>query len=83
MVSYLEVDNRWKFLKMLLPKSTLQEAMLLSKWEKMRLVCEELGPSFVKFGQILSNRSDLLPAPLIIELSKLQDSVSRCRANKL
>ncbi len=74
-VSYLEENKRWKFLKMLLPKSTLQEAMLLSKWEKMRLVCEELGPTFVKFGQILSNRSDLLPVPLIIELSKLQDSV--------
>lgn len=74
-VSYLEENKRWKFLKIFLPKSTLQEAKLLSKWEKMRLVCEELGPTFVKFGQILSNRSDLLPEPLIKELSKLQDSV--------
>ena len=37
---------------------------------------EELGPTFVKFGQILSLRGDLLPADLIKELEKLQDSVA-------
>jgi ubiquinone biosynthesis protein len=41
----------------------------------MRLICEELGPTFVKFGQILSNRPDLLPAELVHELEKLQDNV--------
>jgi ubiquinone biosynthesis protein len=37
---------------------------------------EELGPTFVKFGQILSTRPDVLPLPFIAELSKLVDSVS-------
>ncbi|MBN1363676.1 MAG: hypothetical protein JW976_02615 [Syntrophaceae bacterium] len=46
----------------------------ISRWQKMRMVLEDLGPNFVKIGQILSNRPDLLPADLIIELSKLQDS---------
>lgn len=41
-----------------------------------RLALEELGPTFVKFGQILSTRPDLLPLPFITELSKLVDSVS-------
>ncbi|MEW6406760.1 MAG: AarF/ABC1/UbiB kinase family protein [Chloroflexota bacterium] len=41
-----------------------------------RLALEELGPTFVKFGQILSTRADLLPPPFITELSKLVDSVS-------
>lgn len=41
-------------------------------WERIRLVLEDLGPTFVKFGQILSNRVDLLPPPLILELQKLQ-----------
>lgn len=40
-----------------------------------RLALEELGPTFIKFGQILSTRPDLLPPPYISELSKLQDNV--------
>jgi ubiquinone biosynthesis protein len=47
-----------------------------STWERLRLSLEELGPAFIKFGQILSMRPDLLPHPLILELRKLQDSVS-------
>jgi len=41
-----------------------------------RLALEELGPTFIKLGQILSTRPDLLPIPFILELSKLQDMVS-------
>src|SRR6266540_3356148 len=37
----------------------------------LRLALEEAGPTFVKFGQILSTRPDLLPLPFITELSKL------------
>lgn len=47
----------------------------LSTWERMRLVLEELGPTFIKSGQILSQRADLLPEDLLIELRKLQDDV--------
>src|SRR3989304_3689159 len=75
LVSYMKEKKRFQFLKKLIPKSMYEHAMHLTKWEKMRLVCEELGPTFVKFGQILSNRPDLLPAELIKELEKLQDSV--------
>jgi ubiquinone biosynthesis protein len=42
---------------------------------RMRLAMQELGPSFVKLGQILSTRADLLPAELIVELKKLQEDV--------
>ncbi|HHH82944.1 MAG TPA: hypothetical protein ENL35_08135, partial [Chloroflexi bacterium] len=41
----------------------------------LRLALEELGPTFVKLGQILSTRPDLLPPAYIAELSKLQDAV--------
>src|SRR3974377_1170942 len=71
LVAYMEEKKRFRFLKRLIPKSSYQHAMHLTKWEKMRMVCEELGPTFVKFGQILSNRPDLLPADLIKELEKL------------
>lgn len=75
LVSYMEEKKRFQFLKKLLPKRFFMQSIKLSKWEKMRLVCEELGPTFVKFGQILSSRADLMPADLIKELEKLQDSV--------
>lgn len=42
---------------------------------RLRLVAQELGPSFVKLGQIASTRSDVLPADWIAELKKLQDNV--------
>ncbi len=43
--------------------------------ERLRLALEALGPIFVKFGQLLSTRRDLLPADIADELAKLQDQV--------
>jgi ubiquinone biosynthesis protein len=43
--------------------------------ERLRLALEELGPVFVKFGQALSTRPDLVPPDIATELSKLQDRV--------
>lgn len=43
--------------------------------ERIRLALEELGPIFVKFGQAISTRRDLLPADIADELAKLQDTV--------
>jgi ubiquinone biosynthesis protein len=67
--------GRYSFIRRLIPKTTKKNAQKYTKWEKMRLVCEELGPTFIKFGQILSNRPDLLPADLILQFEKLQDNV--------
>jgi ubiquinone biosynthesis protein len=44
-------------------------------YERIRRVLEDLGPTFIKFGQIMSLRPDLLPTDLLFELSKLQDDV--------
>ncbi|WP_228462843.1 ABC1 kinase family protein [Chryseobacterium caseinilyticum] len=44
-------------------------------YERIRMVLEELGPTFIKLGQTFSNREDLLPPELIQELQKLQDRV--------
>ncbi|MBE0506506.1 MAG: ubiquinone biosynthesis regulatory protein kinase UbiB [Marinospirillum sp.] len=46
-----------------------------SRGERLRLALEELGPIFVKFGQMLSTRRDLLPFDVADELKKLQDQV--------
>lgn len=43
--------------------------------EKIRMIFEELGPTFIKLGQILATRPDLIPISLVNELRKLQDKV--------
>ncbi|MBU8848351.1 MAG: AarF/ABC1/UbiB kinase family protein [Desulfobacterales bacterium] len=47
----------------------------LSKNQRIRMALEELGPTFIKMGQVLSSRPDLIPVDLLNELSKLQDHV--------
>lgn len=47
----------------------------LSPPERMRLALEELGPTFIKLGQLLSTRPDVIPRPYITEFAKLQDMV--------
>ncbi|UOQ71690.1 ABC1 kinase family protein [Hymenobacter cellulosilyticus] len=46
-----------------------------SRWERVRMVIEELGPTFIKLAQAMSNRPDLLPEALIDEFQKLQSDV--------
>ena len=52
-----------------------QEISLMSPPERLRRAFEELGPTFVKLGQLLSTRTLLLPPPFIVELAKLHDEV--------
>jgi len=47
----------------------------LSKNQRIRMVLEELGPTFIKMGQVLSSRPDLVPVDLTRELTKLQDKI--------
>src|SRR5690606_16146989 len=47
----------------------------LSRGERLRCALEDLGPIFIKFGQLLSTRPDLLPPDIMLELNKLQDRV--------
>ncbi|GAA4355123.1 AarF/ABC1/UbiB kinase family protein [Hymenobacter saemangeumensis] len=46
-----------------------------TRWERVRLIIEELGPTFIKLAQAMSNRADLLPQGLIDEFEKLQSNV--------
>lgn len=75
LVVYMIDTGKYSFLRKLIPKTTKKNAQKYTRWEKIRLVCEELGPTFIKFAQILSNRPDVLPKELIFQLEKLQDNV--------
>src|ERR1700730_8589973 len=64
----------FRFLVYLSPWTWFQRS-IGTRGERLRLALEELGPIFVKFGQALSTRRDLLPADIADELVKLQDRV--------
>jgi ubiquinone biosynthesis protein len=63
------------FLRHFLPWNWLRDISRYSRGERLRLALEDLGPIFVKFGQTLSTRRDLLPDDVALELAKLQDRV--------
>ena len=65
--------QRW--VRALVRVMTIGRTLDAPRGERLRLGLERLGPIFVKFGQVLSTRRDLLPADLADELAKLQDRV--------
>jgi ubiquinone biosynthesis protein len=50
---------------------------------RLRISFEELGPTFIKFGQLLASREDIFPPEFIEELSKLKDRVKRIPFSKI
>ena len=64
-----------RFLFFLSPGIWFERRRVASRGERLRLALEELGPIFVKFGQAVSTRRDLLPPDIADELAKLQDRV--------
>src|SRR4029077_2829548 len=64
-----------RFLFFLSPGVWFERRRAVSRGERLRLALEELGPIFVKFGQAVSTRRDLLPTDIADELAKLQDRV--------
>ncbi|MHB1390686.1 MAG: ABC1 kinase family protein [Thermoleophilia bacterium] len=59
-----------------LPRRMAGPGHQASRGEHIRLMLEELGPTFVKFGQLLSTRPDVVPSDILLEMRKLQDDVT-------
>ncbi|HYZ04879.1 MAG TPA: AarF/ABC1/UbiB kinase family protein, partial [Rubrobacter sp.] len=57
-------------------KKGLQEFLAPNFGVRLRRTLDDLGPTFVKFGQVLSTRSDILPEGVLSELQKLQDTAT-------
>ncbi len=64
-----------RFVRLASPWTWFQRSAGATRGARLRLALEELGPVFVKFGQALSTRRDLLPVDIADELAKLQDRV--------
>ena len=68
--------ERWlKLMRPFVPRASAQVASL-PRGARLRLALQDLGPIFVKFGQILSTRRDLVPPDIAEELTHLQDRVA-------
>jgi ubiquinone biosynthesis protein len=65
----------FRFLFYLSPWTWFQRSAGITRGERLRLALEELGPIFIKFGQALSTRRDLIPSDIADDLAKLQDRV--------
>lgn len=75
LIELLKIEQYIEIGLQLISKNRRIRLEKLSRAERVRMACEELGPTYIKFGQILSTRPDLVPVDFIKELSKLQDDV--------
>jgi ubiquinone biosynthesis protein len=72
---FIGQDSGFNLIKHLIKVCFFWRKKKLSRGIRLRLALEKLGPIFVKFGQVLSTRRDLLPEDVANELAKLQDQV--------
>lgn len=75
LIDALKVEQYLEIGLQLVSRKRREKIETLSKAVRVRMLLEELGPTFIKIGQILSTRPDLLPQELIAELPRLQDDV--------
>ncbi len=71
----MKLASRFRIVRRVFFKESARLAQL-NYAERIRLAMEELGPTFVKLGQVLASRPFLIPPELVVELSRLQDEVA-------
>ncbi|NOQ41499.1 MAG: ubiquinone biosynthesis protein UbiB [Desulfuromusa sp.] len=75
-VEQLNIDYYYELGKRIVSLGTAsRELERLTQAARFRLALEELGPTFIKWGQILSTRPDIVPSDVLDELQKLQDHI--------
>jgi ubiquinone biosynthesis protein len=74
-VERLHIDQYLESGLQMINRKPREQIDKLSRPERLRMALEELGPTFIKLGQVLSTRSDFIPPLYLLELAKLQDEV--------
>lgn len=75
LIELLKIEQYIEVGLQLISKNRRSRIEKLSRAERVRMAFEELGPTYIKLGQVLSTRPDLVPVDFTNELSKLQDNV--------
>ena len=75
LLEYLNLSQMVAASRRLLRRGSGRSTDHLSPPQRLRLAMEELGPTFIKLGQLLSTRADIIPPAFVAELALLQDSV--------
>ncbi len=83
LLELLRIDQYIEVGLQLISRNRRDRLEKLSRAERVRMAFEELGPTYVKLGQILSTRPDLVPVDFTRELSKLQDEVPSFAFNEV
>ncbi|MBT8330268.1 MAG: AarF/ABC1/UbiB kinase family protein, partial [Desulfofustis sp.] len=74
-IEMLHIDQYLESGLQMINRKPKEQIDRLSRPERLRMAFEELGPTFIKLGQVLSTRSDFIPPDYLVELAKLQDDV--------
>jgi len=75
LVETLRIDQYIEYGRQMIARNKRERVEKLTRAERVRMAFEELGPTYIKLGQILSTRPDLVQPDIINELAKLQDEV--------
>ncbi len=75
LVDRIGLRNFWYRWRRLVSRKPPEPLRHLKQVERIRMALEKLGPTFIKFGQVMSTRPDLVPPGMLTELQKLQEGV--------
>ncbi len=82
-VRILRLDKGFSLARKILLRGQKWDYARFSRYKRIRMAIEELGVTFIKLGQLLSNRTDMLPPAMLDELAQLQDRVPPIKAERV
>ncbi|CAN2040362.1 ubiquinone biosynthesis protein [Candidatus Magnetomoraceae bacterium gMMP-15] len=83
LIEMLKIDQYLEIGIQMISKKPRTRVAKLTRAARIRMALEELGPAFIKLGQTLSTRPDLIPMEFLNEFSKLQDEVPACSYDEI